>query len=59
MTSEPDWLRPMLAKVYARKWGDEGLPDFATLQDKFVRSYAISCRTFTLRQVDASAMISP
>lgn len=36
MSKESAWLRPFLAQLYAAKWGDEDLPSFADLQERFV-----------------------
>jgi hypothetical protein len=36
MTSEPDWLRTLLAEIFATKWSKDELPEFSALQDAFV-----------------------
>src|SRR5262249_12138827 len=32
----PNWLRPVLAEIFASKWSQDELPDFSGLQDAFV-----------------------
>ncbi|WP_165075570.1 hypothetical protein [Paludisphaera rhizosphaerae] len=36
MSNEPAGLRPLLAQLYAAKWGDEDLSGFTNLQERFV-----------------------
>jgi hypothetical protein len=36
MSAEPNWLRPLLAEIFASKWSEEELPEFSSLQAAFV-----------------------
>jgi hypothetical protein len=36
MSAEPNWLRPLLAEIFASKWSQEELPEFSNLQAAFV-----------------------